>query len=106
MPLGFDFKSVQRLFRLNLGLFIYGLALAMVIHSGRPLLLLDEPSAVLDRPGRRKVLDLLSQVPDPTALVVASQDTAFLHACGCQIHVLTAPGLHSPAAGRVGAENS
>lgn len=33
MPLGFDFKSVQRLFRLNLGLFIYGLALAMVIHA-------------------------------------------------------------------------
>ncbi len=33
MPLGFDFKSVRRLFRLNLGLFIYGLALAMVIHA-------------------------------------------------------------------------
>ena len=33
MPLGFDFKSVRRLFRLNIGLFIYGLALAMVIQA-------------------------------------------------------------------------
>ena len=33
MKLGFDRQSVTRLFRLNLGLFIYGLALAMVVNA-------------------------------------------------------------------------
>jgi uncharacterized membrane protein YczE len=33
MKLGFDFASIRRLFRLNLGLFIYGLALAMVVNA-------------------------------------------------------------------------
>ena len=38
MKLGFDLLSIKRLFRLNLGLFIYGLALAMVVnaHVGIP----------------------------------------------------------------------
>jgi uncharacterized membrane protein YczE len=38
MNLGFDLQSIKRLFRLNLGLFIYGLALAMVVkaHVGIP----------------------------------------------------------------------
>lgn len=38
MNLGFDLQSLKRLFRLNLGLFIYGLALAMVVkaHVGIP----------------------------------------------------------------------
>lgn len=33
MDLGFDFKSVKRLFRLNLGLFIYGLAIALMVDA-------------------------------------------------------------------------
>jgi uncharacterized membrane protein YczE len=33
MKLGFDFLSVKRLFRLNLGLFIYGLAVSMVVNA-------------------------------------------------------------------------
>lgn len=33
MRLAFDFKSVRRLTRLNLGLFIYGLALSMVVNA-------------------------------------------------------------------------
>ena len=38
MNLGFDWQSVKRLFRLNLGLFIYGLAVSMVVnaHVGIP----------------------------------------------------------------------
>jgi uncharacterized membrane protein YczE len=38
MNLGFDPQSIRRLFRLNLGLFIYGLALSMVVkaHVGIP----------------------------------------------------------------------
>jgi uncharacterized membrane protein YczE len=38
MNLGFDLQSIRRLLRLNLGLFIYGLALAMVVkaHVGIP----------------------------------------------------------------------
>jgi uncharacterized membrane protein YczE len=33
MKLGFDRQSVNRLFRLNLGLFIYGLAVSMVVNA-------------------------------------------------------------------------
>jgi uncharacterized membrane protein YczE len=33
MKLGFDLTSFKRLFRLNLGLFIYGLALSMVVNA-------------------------------------------------------------------------
>jgi uncharacterized membrane protein YczE len=33
MNLGFDWQTVKRLFRLNLGLFIYGLAVSMVVHA-------------------------------------------------------------------------
>lgn len=33
MRLGFDFKSVKRLTRLNIGLFIYGLAIAMMVDA-------------------------------------------------------------------------
>lgn len=38
MNLGFDLQSIRRLLKLNLGLFIYGLALAMVVkaHVGIP----------------------------------------------------------------------
>jgi len=33
MGLGFDFKSLRRLVRLNLGLFIYGLAIALMVDA-------------------------------------------------------------------------
>ncbi len=69
------------------------LAVAMVVLSGRPLLLLDEPTAALDRRGRRRLLRLLAKVPPETALVLAAHDTDFLAACGCETHVLGPGGL-------------
>ena len=39
------------------------LALGLVLRSGRPLLLLDEPTVALDGPGRRLVRRLLAAVP-------------------------------------------
>jgi len=59
------------------------LALGLAIFSGRPLLLLDEPTAALDRPGRERVLRLLKALPDETALIIASHDREFLAAAGC-----------------------
>ena len=53
--------------------------------SGRPVCLLDEPTAALDRAGRDLVLDLLDRIPAGTALVIASHDRAFLAAAGCRI---------------------
>jgi len=82
------------------------LALALVIRSGRPLLLLDEPTAGLDLPGRRQVLGLLSEVPEQTAVVVASHDVSFLKAWGGQINVLTADGLLPLATDGVESKNS
>jgi energy-coupling factor transport system ATP-binding protein len=61
------------------------LALGLVLGSGRPLLALDEPTAALDRPGRRTVLDLLAEVADESGLLVASHDRDFLAAAGCRI---------------------
>jgi energy-coupling factor transporter ATP-binding protein EcfA2 len=69
------------------------LALALVVCSGRPLLLLDEPTAGLDRQGRRRVLELLAEIPLTTAVVVASHDPEFLNRCGCEIYELGAEGL-------------
>lgn len=69
------------------------LALGLVLFSGRPLLLLDEPTAALDREGRRLVLDLLDQVPPATALVIASHDRDFLRQAGCRCLVLGPDGL-------------
>ena len=34
MRLGFDFKSLMRLTRLMIGLFIYGLGIALMVHAG------------------------------------------------------------------------
>ncbi len=73
------------------------LALALVIHSGRPLLLFDEPTAGLDRPGCQQVRELLAQVPARTAIVVASHDSTFLGECGFHIHTLGQDGLHPRA---------
>jgi energy-coupling factor transporter ATP-binding protein EcfA2 len=77
------------------------LALALVLRSGRPLLLLDEPTAALDGPGRRGVISLLAAAPAATALVVASHDCAFLQECGCRELVL---GPHGLQPGRAGGE--
>ena len=61
------------------------LALGMVIFSNRPLLLLDEPTAALDRQGRKRVLELLADLPPDAALVMASHDQGFLSEAGCFI---------------------
>ncbi len=72
------------------------LALGMVIFSGRPVLLLDEPTAALDRKGRDLVLEMLDQVSAGTALVIASHNREFLEAAGCRIENL-GPGGLTPA---------
>ena len=69
------------------------LALGMVLLSGRPVLLLDEPTAALDRRGRALVLDMLDQVAAETALVIASHDRDFLQAAGCRVLALGPEGL-------------
>ena len=61
------------------------LALGMVILSGRPVILLDEPTAALDRAGREKILGLLNDLTPDTTLVVASHDTGFLAEAGCAV---------------------
>ncbi len=61
------------------------LALGLALHSGRPLLLLDEPTAALDRAGRRMVLDLLDRAGTAAGLVIASHDRTFLAAAGCRL---------------------
>lgn len=61
------------------------LALGLVILSGRPLILLDEPTAALDRTGRALVLAMLGELPAGTTLVIASHDREFLTAAGCPI---------------------
>jgi energy-coupling factor transporter ATP-binding protein EcfA2 len=75
------------------------LALALVLHSRRPLLLLDEPTAGLDGEGRRRVIAMLADLPNRTALVIASHDVDFLISCGCTVYVLGPDGLcpHSGA---------
>lgn len=60
------------------------LALGLVLASGRPLLLLDEPAAALDCEGRRRVLAMLDTVPAGAAVVVASHNAEFLAAAGCR----------------------
>ena len=72
------------------------LALALVLLSERPVLLLDEPGAALDRPGRQAVVDLLATVPAGSAVVIASHDRALLEAAGCRIRILGARGLSHP----------
>ncbi len=61
------------------------LALGLVLGSGRPLLALDEPTAALDRAGRRTVLELLDELDATAGLLIASHDRAFLAAAGCRV---------------------
>ena len=61
------------------------LALGLALASRRPLVLLDEPTAALDGPGRRHVLDLIHAAGRASAVVIASHDRAFLRSCGCRI---------------------
>jgi energy-coupling factor transport system ATP-binding protein len=69
------------------------LALGLVLRSGRPLLLLDEPTVALDGPGRRLVRQLLAEVPPTAAVVVASHDHRFLEGIGCAVRELGPDGL-------------
>ena len=69
------------------------LALGLVVLSRRPVVLLDEPTAALDRAGRRQVLALLDRMPDDTVLLIASHDREFLAAAGCRQLELTPNGL-------------
>jgi len=69
------------------------LALGMVLRSGRPLLLLDEPTVALDGPGRLLVRQMLREVPPEAAVVVASHDHRFLDAIGCEVRALGPDGL-------------
>lgn len=70
------------------------LALGLVTAAGRPLGLLDEPTAALDRAGRLRALDLLESAPPDAAWLIASHDRDFLRALGCRILELTPGGLN------------
>ena len=68
------------------------LALGLVIMSGRPVLLLDEPTAALDRAGRAMVLKLLASVGPDQAVVIATHDRDFLHEAGFSVRTLGPAG--------------
>jgi energy-coupling factor transporter ATP-binding protein EcfA2 len=69
------------------------LALALVMLSGRPLLLLDEPTAALDCQGRDLAVKMVRLAPPGAALVIASHDRDFLRRAGCQCLELGPGGL-------------
>lgn len=69
------------------------LALGLVVGGQRPLGLLDEPTAALDRGGRERALRLLAGAPPEAAWLIASHDREFLAALGCRILELTPTGL-------------
>ncbi|MGD9547674.1 MAG: ABC transporter ATP-binding protein [Candidatus Krumholzibacteriia bacterium] len=69
------------------------LALGLVVHSGRPVLLLDEPTAAQDREGRERILGLLDGVPPEAGLIIASHDRDFLVRAGCTLLALGPGGL-------------
>ncbi len=75
------------------------LALALTVLSRRPLILLDEPSAALDRDGTARLLELLATLPRTSALVIASHDRTLLAACGCTILRLEKNRLAATEAG-------
>lgn len=72
------------------------LALALALRSGRPLLLVDEPTVGLDGEGRRLAFRLLREVPPTATIIVASHDRRFLASLGCLVRELTPAGLGSP----------
>lgn len=69
------------------------LALALALRSGRPLLLVDEPTVCLDGEGRRLARRLLREAPPEAAVVVASHDRRFLQALGYEVRELGPAGL-------------
>ncbi|MFT5233345.1 MAG: energy-coupling factor transporter ATP-binding protein EcfA2 [Candidatus Krumholzibacteriia bacterium] len=69
------------------------LALGLILHAERPVVLLDEPTAALDAEGRRRVLDMLAKLPVETAVVIASHDIDFLAQAGCLVCELGPRGL-------------
>ncbi len=71
------------------------LALGLVLGSGRPLLLLDEPTVALDGPGRRLVASQLRDLPAGATAVIASHDRRFLDAIGCDVRLLGPAGLRA-----------
>lgn len=73
------------------------LALGLALGSGRPLILLDEPTAALDASGRACVVQLVRRSAPAAAVVIASHDHAFLRACGCRILRLQPQGLRDTA---------
>lgn len=72
------------------------LALGMVLNAERPVVLLDEPTAALDADGRRRVLDMLRQLPSETAVLIVSHDAEFLAQAGCVVCQLGPGGLTAP----------
>ena len=72
------------------------LALGLVLRSGRPVLLLDEPTAALDAAGRAQVLALLAELPPTAAVLIASHDRRFLARAGCRVAAVTPAGLVGP----------
>lgn len=67
--------------------------MALVARSGRPLLLLDEPTAGLDRDGRARVAALVRAAPPAAAVVVASHDGELLAGCCRAVYELGPAGL-------------
>jgi energy-coupling factor transporter ATP-binding protein EcfA2 len=61
------------------------LALGLALAARRPLVLLDEPTAALDAPGRARLAALVRGADPAAAVVIASHDHGFLAACGCRI---------------------
>jgi cobalt/nickel transport system ATP-binding protein len=65
-------------------------ALAGALVTKPPLLLLDEPTAGLDPPGRRSLGKILSGLD--AAVLIATHDTEFAHSC-CTRYVLIQNGI-------------
>lgn len=76
------------------------LALGLVLRSGRPLLLVDEPTVGLDADGRALARRLLEAAPPEAAVVVASHDHRLLDALGCEVRRLE-NGRLAPVTGTV-----
>ena len=66
------------------------IALARALARGRPLLILDEPTAGLDPETRESVLGLLAQLSEQlnSALLLVTHDRAAAEALHCDVHHL------------------